>query len=134
MPNRFFAYMGVPALLIAAVSLAPVPADGQARTAAAKPKTTSSTKTWTPPRTPDGQPDLQGIWSYATLTPMERPRELAGKEVFTEKEAVDYEKACSIRTIATAATAAPKPTWLVLITTSGTIRDRTSSRPGGRRW
>ena len=29
------------------------------------------------PRTPDGRPDLQGIWSFATLTPLERPRELA---------------------------------------------------------
>ena len=31
-------------------------------------------------RTPDGQPDLQGIWTNATLTPLERPKELAGKE------------------------------------------------------
>src|SRR5262245_12577763 len=43
------------------------------------------------PRTPDGQPDLQGIWSFATITPLERPAELAGKEFFTEKEAADYE-------------------------------------------
>jgi hypothetical protein len=43
-------------------------------------------------RTPDGQPDLQGIWSFATITPMERPAELAGKEFFTPKEAADYEK------------------------------------------
>jgi len=42
-------------------------------------------------RTPDGQPDLQGIWSFATITPMERPAELAGKEFFTPKEAADYE-------------------------------------------
>jgi len=43
------------------------------------------------PRTPDGQPDLQGIWSFATITPLERPAELAGKEFFTAKEGVDYE-------------------------------------------
>jgi hypothetical protein len=42
-------------------------------------------------RTPDGQPDLQGIWSFATITPLERPAELAGKEFFTEKEAAAYE-------------------------------------------
>jgi hypothetical protein len=42
------------------------------------------------PRTPDGQPDLQGIWSNASLTPFERPAALAGKEFFTEKEAADY--------------------------------------------
>src|SRR5438046_7874325 len=43
-------------------------------------------------RTPDGQPDLQGIWSLATITPLERPAELAGKEFFTPGEAADYEK------------------------------------------
>src|SRR2546422_6800562 len=42
-------------------------------------------------RTPDGQPDLQGIWSFATITPLERPAELADKPFFTEKEAADYE-------------------------------------------
>src|SRR5207237_297306 len=49
-------------------------------------------KNWVAPRTPDGQPDLQGIWSNATITPLERPKELAGKEIFTEKEAAEYEK------------------------------------------
>src|SRR5215475_15399680 len=42
-------------------------------------------------RTPDGQPDLQGTWSFATITPLERPADLAGKEFFSEKEAADYE-------------------------------------------
>ena len=31
------------------------------------------------PRTSDGKPDLQGIWDFRTLTPLERPSELAGK-------------------------------------------------------
>jgi hypothetical protein len=44
------------------------------------------------PRTIDGKPDLQGIWSFATITPLERPAELADKEFFaSEKEAADYE-------------------------------------------
>ena len=42
------------------------------------------------PRTPDGQPDLQGIWQMNTYTPLERPKEFAGKEFFTEEEARDF--------------------------------------------
>ena len=43
------------------------------------------------PRTPDGQPDLQGVWSFSTATPMERPPELAGKETLTPEEAAEWE-------------------------------------------
>jgi hypothetical protein len=92
MRNKFFARSGVVAILLAAAALAPVPASGQAGTADAKPKVANSIKNWIAPRMADGHPDLQGIWSYSTLTPLERPRELAGKEFFTEKEAADYEK------------------------------------------
>ena len=42
-------------------------------------------KTWTLPRTPDGKPDLQGIWNNATLTPLERPAQYAGKSTLNEK-------------------------------------------------
>lgn len=52
----------------------------------------SAQKKWTPAHTPDGQPDLQGVWGFATITPLERPAGLAGKQFFTEKEAVEYEK------------------------------------------
>jgi hypothetical protein len=51
-----------------------------------------SGKTWDPPRGPDGHPDLQGIWTNATLTPFERPKELAGKPFFTREEAAAFEK------------------------------------------
>src|SRR2546430_1962258 len=44
------------------------------------------------PRTPANQPDLQGIWTTATITPLERPRELEGKPFFTPGEAAQYEK------------------------------------------
>jgi hypothetical protein len=42
------------------------------------------------PRTPWGDPDLQGTWSNATLTPLQRPAELGDKEFFTEEEARAY--------------------------------------------
>jgi hypothetical protein len=41
-------------------------------------------------RTPDGKPDLQGTWSFATLTPMQRPKEFGTKAVLTPEEARQY--------------------------------------------
>jgi len=52
----------------------------------------SAPQKWTPPRTPDGQPDLEGVWTNPTLTPLERPAEFASKEFLTEQEAADYVK------------------------------------------
>tara|TARA_B100000686_G_C16763796_1_gene960481 strand:+ start:160 stop:1140 length:981 start_codon:yes stop_codon:yes gene_type:complete len=43
------------------------------------------------PRTPSGQPDLQGVWDFRTITPMERPEELAGKPFLTAEEAAEIE-------------------------------------------
>ena len=44
------------------------------------------------PRTPWGHPDLQGLWTNATLTPLQRPPELAGKEFFTRDEIAEFEQ------------------------------------------
>src|SRR5216117_2876369 len=49
-------------------------------------------KTWTVPRTPDGKPDLQGIWSDNTLTPLERPKGLGAKEFYTDQELAENSK------------------------------------------
>ncbi len=46
----------------------------------------------TAPRTPWGQPDLQGIWDFRTITPMERPEDLADKEFLTAEEAANLEQ------------------------------------------
>src|SRR5947209_7982088 len=74
------------ALGAAAVLLGPMAAqNGSAPRSAAK-----AAKPWTMPRTPDGHPDLQGFWTNATFTPLERPADLGNKEFFTEQEAVAY--------------------------------------------
>jgi hypothetical protein len=44
------------------------------------------------PRASDKRPDLQGIWSNATITPLERPPEFSGKAFFSPEEAAAYEK------------------------------------------
>ena len=44
------------------------------------------------PRTPDGHPDLQGIWTSASVVPLERPASVTGKEFYTPQEAADNAK------------------------------------------
>ena len=73
-------------MTITVVSLSVIPVGAQTSAAA------TTAKRSTIPRTADGRPDLQGIWDYRTLTPMERPSDLAGKEVLTEEEAAAFEK------------------------------------------
>ena len=42
--------------------------------------------TWAPPRNAHDQPDLHGIWSHNSATPLERPKELADKDVLSDEE------------------------------------------------
>ena len=48
------------------------------------------------PHTAWGDPDLQGVWDYRTLTPLERPEELADKEFLTEEEAATLRQSLSL--------------------------------------
>ena len=52
----------------------------------------AAAQTRTVPRTPDGHPDLQGYWTNATITPLERSKDVGAKEFFTEEEAAAYRK------------------------------------------
>jgi hypothetical protein len=78
-------------LMIAVAALATV-AQGQVAPRAALAKPTIVKQTWTPPRTLDGRPDLQGFWSNNNATPLERPKELAGRAILTGEELAAMKK------------------------------------------
>ena len=40
--------------------------------------------------TPDGQPDLSGVWDFRTVTPLERPEEFGDQAFFSEEEVAAY--------------------------------------------
>lgn len=72
LPAQAHAQSGLQAVDKAAASLAP--------------------KGWTPPHTPDGAPDLQGIYTNVSVTPLQRPKDLGDKEFFTPEEAAAWKK------------------------------------------
>lgn len=55
----------------------------------------SASKAWKAPRTPDGQPNLQGVWADNGATPLQRPKALAGKTVLSEQELAALKQAAS---------------------------------------
>ncbi|MDE2906210.1 MAG: hypothetical protein OXQ28_09010, partial [Acidobacteriota bacterium] len=68
------------AVLLAAALLVPAVAAGQEEASDA----------WQAPRTPNGRPDLQGVWDFRSLTPLERPEAIADQDVFTAEEAAQF--------------------------------------------
>jgi hypothetical protein len=78
--------------LTVVLSCLALPLAGQSSSGPAKKPAAPAHTAWTPSRTADGQPDLQGIWTNPTITPFERPQELAAKAVLSEQEAATLEK------------------------------------------
>ena len=55
-------------------------------------RSSTTPKAWTPPRTPHGDPDLQGVWISRSATPLERPKALEGRDRLTNLEVVELRK------------------------------------------
>jgi hypothetical protein len=81
MPRQLVSVISL--IVFAALLLSAMPAAGQADRPPAK--------AYKAPRTPDGQPDLQGFWTNSTYVPLERPKGVT-KEFYTEEEARVIEK------------------------------------------
>ncbi len=71
-------------ILVAVIALVPVLAAAQSSTSE-------------PPRTSWGDPDLNGVWDFRTITPLQRPRDLADKEFLTEEEVAQRERQAAER-------------------------------------
>ena len=93
MRHPVLASIGALAITIGFVSVGSLSVAGQAQPPTTKGQTTAPKptpapkKTWTPSRTAWGHPDLEGIWDFQSVTPLERPGEFAGKEVVEDEEA-----------------------------------------------
>ena len=71
-------YLTLVLTLVVAVALLPGALAGQ------------SSNDWTPPQTPWGDPDLQGIWNNTVSTPLERPRRFTDKQYLSDEELAAY--------------------------------------------
>jgi hypothetical protein len=53
---------------------------------------TTATRAWAAPRTPDGHPDIHGVWANNTVTPLQRPKQWEGKERLSDEDVRDLQK------------------------------------------
>ena len=81
MSHRLRTSLSTVAAVVVIVSLSAVPAVAQSDA----------------PRTAWGQPDLQGVWDFRSITPLQRPERLENQEFLTEEEAAELEQAAVAR-------------------------------------
>jgi hypothetical protein len=105
MTNRCIVSAGVLVALISAGAVAAV--SGAAQRSAMAATTKAAAKSWTPSRMPDGQPDLQGVWDFRTITPLER--QLTGSRA--EARSVCQGVGAGIRNLASAVRNVPWTTF-----------------------
>jgi hypothetical protein len=89
MTRRLLTSFGVLAVVVGVGLRPPTPVAAQTPASAAK---QGSTQAWNPPVTSEGHPDLQGVWEFSTITPLERPAALGDKGTFTDAEAATFER------------------------------------------
>ena len=94
MSYRHVGASAVLAVATAALLLSQVTVAGQAQAPKKAPAIASPGSTGVS-RAPDGHPDLQGVWSWAQIIPLERPAALAGKTVLTDEEVAALEAAAA---------------------------------------
>jgi hypothetical protein len=100
MSHRFIASLSAAAVVTGiAIGIAAAPAIAQTKANNLLAK--EGAKTWTPPKTADGAPDISGIFTNSVVTPLERPKDLGTKEFFTAEEADAYAKRSLARKEAT---------------------------------
>ena len=82
---------GAAPAIVATAIVAAVLIAAALETAAQTPRR-SGTRTWTPPLTSDGHPDLQGVWVIRSATPVERPKALEGRTLLTDEEVEELKR------------------------------------------
>ena len=82
MVRTFPIRLGLPAFLILVAWSGAEPTAGQGQ----------STRAWTAPRTPSGQPDLEGVWTNNGVTPLQRPEALKEREFLTDAEVANLKR------------------------------------------
>src|SRR3989442_14783898 len=83
--------------VITIVALATVPVGGQAPSSGSARGTATAPSA---PRTPWGHPDVEGSWTYKTITPLERPARFAKQPFLTEEEAAELEQIAARENVA----------------------------------